>query len=152
MTRSSRKGKGKGGERGKGRGKGKGKWKGEREMGVSVTDWTSPTKLGGFGSSQDSKQIPPYIMALLILGSRPFLSSNGWNNQERGKWRLSTIKKCPHMLKLDHWELRNSKGHLMVNRVHCRAPQIWIPKIEYYQKMSPQAQIGPQGPEKHQRT
>ena len=41
---------------------------------------------------------------------------------ERGKGlrlRLSTIKKCPHMLKLDHWELRNSKGHKMVNRAHC---------------------------------
>ena len=27
-----------------------------------------------------------------------------------------------HMLKLDHWELRNCKGHKMVNSAHCRAP------------------------------
>ena len=26
------------------------------------------------------------------------------------------------MLKLDHWEQRNSKGHKMVNSAHCRAP------------------------------
>ena len=31
----------------------------------------------------------------------------------------------------------------------CR-PQIWIPEIEYYQKMSSHAQIGPQGAEKQQ--
>ena len=30
--------------------------------------------------------------------------------------------------------------------------QIWIPEIEYYQKMSSHAQIGPQGAEKQQRT
>ena len=37
------------------------------------------------------------------------------------------------------------------NRVKflCR-PQIWIPEIEYYQKMSSHAQIGPQGAEKEQ--
>ena len=39
-----------------------------------------------------------------------------------GFLRLSTIKKCLHMLKLDHWELRNCKGHKMVNSAHCRAP------------------------------
>ena len=30
--------------------------------------------------------------------------------------------------------------------------QIWIPEIEYYQKVSSHAQIGPQGAEKQQRT
>ena len=39
-----------------------------------------------------------------------------------GFLRLSTLKKCLHMLKLDHWEQRNSKGHKMVNSAHCRAP------------------------------
>ena len=34
--------------------------------------------------------------------------------------RLSTIKKCPHILKLDHRELRNSKGHKMGLSAHCR--------------------------------
>jgi hypothetical protein len=137
-----------------------------------------------------------------------------------GFLRLSTIKKCPHILKLDHRELRNSKGHKMVNRVHCRAllrklisdldsyyqilditimtrssrkgkgsegkgerncldwtqntrntdwaikwvivciaayfcaslSQIWILEIEYSQKVSSHAQIGPLGAEKQQRT
>ena len=31
-----------------------------------------------------------------------------------------------------------------------RRPQIWIPEIEYYQKMSSHAQIGSQGAEKQQ--
>ena len=31
-----------------------------------------------------------------------------------------------------------------------RRPQIWIPEIEYYQKMFSHAQIGPQGAEKQQ--
>ena len=31
-----------------------------------------------------------------------------------------------------------------------RRPQIWIPEIEYYQKMSSHAQIGSQGAKKQQ--
>ena len=31
-----------------------------------------------------------------------------------------------------------------------RRPQIWIAEIEYYEKMSSHAQIGPQGAEKQQ--
>ena len=30
----------------------------------------------------------------------------------------------------------------------AQQPQIWIPEIEYYQKMASHAQIGPQGAEK----
>ena len=30
-----------------------------------------------------------------------------------GFLKLSTIKKCPHMRKLDHRELRNSKGKFL---------------------------------------
>ena len=38
----------------------------------------------------------------------------------------------------------------MPHKILLRRPQIWIPEIEYYQKMSSHAQIGSQGAEKQQ--
>ena len=38
----------------------------------------------------------------------------------------------------------------MPHNILLRRPQIWIPEIEYYQKMSSHAQIGSQGAEKQQ--
>ena len=36
----------------------------------------------------------------------------------------------------------------MPRKILVRRPQIWIAEIEYYEKMSSHAQIGPQGAEK----
>ena len=120
MTRSSRNGKGKGGERegGKGResGKGKGKW-----VFQSQTELHQPN----LGALDLLKTVNKFLRTSWLFSSWAVVLSFHPTDEtirkgERGKGRLSPIKKCPHMLKLDHWELRNSKGHKMGLRAHCR--------------------------------
>ena len=43
---------------------------------------------------------------------------------------------------------RSSADAEIMKTVHLRRPNIWIPEIEYCQKMPSHAQIGPQGAEK----
>ena len=56
------------------------------------------------------------------------------------------------MSRLDPKHQRYRLGHKMGHSAHCRVllcKPSQIPEIEYYQKVSPHAQIGPQGAEKH---
>ena len=57
---------------------------------------------------------------------------------------LSTIGKCPHLLK---WVIVRIAAYFCAS-----LSQIWIPEIEYYQKVSSNAQIGPLKAKKQQRT
>ena len=60
------------------------------------------------------------------------------------------------MLRLDQGHQRYKGGLKMGLNAHCRVLlhkliQIWIPEIEYYQKVSSLAQIGPQVAQKQLR-
>ena len=59
-----------------------------------------------------ARQLYTYLILKITIMTRSSRNGKG-KGGERGKGlrlRLSTIKKCPHMLKLDHRGLRISKG------------------------------------------